>query len=427
MSTSTAPDTSGAQRWLIAAAGAVVMLAIGGVYGWSVFTGPLQEEFGWSSTQALLPYVVLHGVIFVGTFVGGRIQDRIGPRPVALVGIAVYSVGVALSALTSEPEHLWVMIVTYGVLGGLGLGLAYIVPPSVLSKWFPDKRGLANGIAVGGFGAGALITGPIGEPMIAAFGSVPPVLGVLGIGYLVVGVAASLLLRDPPSEEDDDEDADAAEEAGGDFSLGEALRTPQFYLLTGMFTLSVIIGNAFISQASPIAQEISGADAGAAALLVGVIGLFNAGGRPGWAAVSDKIGRMTTFRIMLPISAVAFVLMPNAGTVFAVLFVLACVAILNYGGAFGTMPSVSADFFGTTNGGAIYGIMLVAWSIGGVIGPLGVSMVYEATGSFDIALYGFGGLALVALALTMITRPPQQDDEQADDRTQASSSAGQRR
>lgn len=405
MSTSTEPDTSGAQRWLIAAAGAVVMLAIGGVYGWSVFTGPLQEEFGWSSTQALLPYVVLHGVIFVGTFVGGRIQDRIGPRPVALVGIVVYSVGVGLAALTSEPDQLWLMIATYGVLGGLGLGLAYIVPPSVLSKWFPDKRGLANGIAVGGFGAGALITGPIGEPMIAAFGSVPPVLGVLGVGYLVVGVAQ--------------------QEARGDFGLGEALRTPQFYLLTGMFTLSVVIGNAFISQASPIAQEISGADAGAAAILVGVIGLFNAGGRPGWAAVSDKIGRMTTFRIMLPISAVAFALMPNAGTVFAVLFVLACIAILNYGGAFGTMPSVSADFFGTTNGGAIYGIMLIAWSLGGVIGPLGISMVYEATGSFDVALYGFGGLALVAMALTMITRPPDKDD--TGDREQETSPAGRRR
>jgi MFS transporter, OFA family, oxalate/formate antiporter len=398
------PSTpSEARRWLIAAGGALVMLAIGGVYGWSVFTGPLQEEFDWSSTEALLPYVVLHAVLFVGTFVGGRIQDRVGPRPVALTGITVYSLGVGLSALTSEPGHLWLMIVTYGVLGGLGLGLAYIVPPAVLSKWFPDKRGLANGIAVGGFGAGALITGPVGEPMIEAFGSVPPVLGVLGVGYLVVGVAASLLLRDPP---EDDDDEDAQEENEDDFSLGAALRTPQFYLLTAMFTLSVIIGNAFISQASPIAQEVSGVGAGAAAVLVGVIGLFNAGGRPGWAAVSDKLGRLTTFRVMLPISAVAFALMPNAGTIFAVLFVLACVAILNYGGTFGTMPSVSADFYGTTNGGAIYGIMLIAWSLGGVIGPLGISFVHEVTGSFDAALYGFAGLALLGVALTFFTRPP---------------------
>jgi MFS transporter, OFA family, oxalate/formate antiporter len=391
-------------RWLVAAAGAVVMVAIGGVYGWSVFTGPLQEEFGWSGTQALLPYIVLHGVLFVGTFVGGRIQDRTGPRPVALVGVVVYSLGVSLSAFTREPEHLWLLVLSYGAMGGFGLGLAYIVPPAVLSKWFPDKRGLANGIAVGGFGAGALITGPIGEPMVSAFGSVPPVLGVLGVGYLVVGTAACLLLRDPPDEGTDDDGAD--EETGSDFSLGRALRTPQFYLVTGMFTLSVIIGNAFISQASPIAQEISGAGATAAAALVGVVGIFNAAGRPGWAALSDKLGRMRTFQVLLPLSAVVFALMPNAGTVFAVLFVLACIAVGNYGGTFGTMPSVAADFYGTDNGGAIYGIMLIAWSLGGVIGPLGMSAVHDATGRFDLALYGFAGLALVATVIPFVTRPP---------------------
>jgi MFS transporter, OFA family, oxalate/formate antiporter len=397
-------------RWLIAAAGAVVMMAIGGVYGWSVFTGPLQEEFGWSSTQALLPYVVLHAMIFIGTFGGGRVQDRIGPRPVALAGIVVYSVGVGLASFTREPDQLWLMIATYGVLGGLGLGLAYIVPPAVLSKWFPDKRGLANGIAVGGFGAGALITGPIGEPMIAAFGSVPPVLGVLGVGYLVIGVAASLLLRDPPEEDEAGDDA-AGDQA--EFSLSAALRTPQFYLLTGMFTLSVIIGNAFISQASPIAQDISEVDAGTAAVLVGVIGIFNAGGRPGWAALSDKLGRLTTFRVLLPISAVTFALMPNIGTVFAVLAVLACLAVLNYGGTFGIMPSVAADFYGTDNAGAIYGAMIVAWSLGGVIGPLGISAVREATGGFDLALYLFAGLAVVATAITFATRRP--DPEQAEE------------
>jgi MFS transporter, OFA family, oxalate/formate antiporter len=398
------------KRWLIAAAGAVVMLAIGGVYGWSVFTGPLEEEFGWSGTQALLPYIVLHAMIFIGTFGGGRVQDRVGPRPVALVGIVVYSVGVGLASFTSEPDQLWLMVLTYGVLGGVGLGMAYIVPPSVLSKWFPDRRGLANGIAVGGFGGGALITGPVGEPMIEAFGSVPPVLGVLGVGYLVVGVLASLVLRDPPAE---DEDGGASEGAGEEsFSLSGALRTPQFYLLTGMFTLSVIIGNAFISQASPIAQDVSGADAGAAAVLVGVIGIFNAAGRPGWAALSDKLGRMRTFQGLLPISAVVFALMPNIGTAFMVLSVLACVAVLNYGGAFGIMPSVAADFYGTDNAGAIYGAMIIAWSLGGVIGPLGISAVHDATGSFDLALYGFAGLAVVAAALTFVTRPPDQDEDE---------------
>jgi MFS transporter, OFA family, oxalate/formate antiporter len=403
--------TQGAGRWLVAIAGAVVMLAIGGVYGWSVFTGPLQEEFGWSSTQALLPYIVLHAMIFIGTFGGGRVQDRIGPRPVALVGIGVYSLGVMLASLTSESDQLWLLVATYGVLGGLGLGMAYIVPPALLSKWFPDKRGLANGIAVGGFGGGALITGPIGEPLIEVFGSVPPVLGVLGVGYLVVGVGASLFLREPG--QDDVEDADEQDSGGErgetDFSLGAALRTPQFYLLTAMFTLSVVIGNAFISQASPIAQEISEVGAGPAAVLVGVIGIFNAAGRPGWAALSDKLGRLRTFQVLLPVSAVTFVLIPTVGTVFALMLVLGCLVVLNYGGTFGIMPSLAADFYGTENGGAIYGAMIVAWSLGGVIGPLGISAIHEATGGFETALYVFAGLAVLAALIPFVTSKPSSD------------------
>lgn len=407
---------AGARRWIVAAAGALVMVAIGGVYGWSVFTGPLQDEFGWSSTQALLPYVVLHAVLFIGTFVGGRVQDRIGPRPVALAGIVLYSVGVTAASLTSESDQLWLLIVTYGVLGGLGLGLAYIVPPALLSKWFPDRRGLANGIAVGGFGAGALVTGPIGEPMIEAFGSVPPVLGVLGVSYLVVGVIAAWFLSEPPDDEGDDEDGgdDDASSDEAEFSLGAAVRTTPFYLMTLLFTLSVIVGNGLVSQASPIAQEIAEADAGTAAVIVGVLGIFNAVGRPAWATLSDRLGRLRTFQILLPISAACFALLPNLGTFLILFGVLACVAVLNYGGTFGIMPSVAADFWGTENGGAIYGAMIVAWSIGGVVGPLGMSLLEAATGSFVVPLYVAAGVAVAAAVIPFFTSPP--DPDEADDR-----------
>jgi MFS transporter, OFA family, oxalate/formate antiporter len=403
----------GGGRWLVAAAGAIVMVALGGVYGWSVFTGPLEEEFGWSSTEALMPYIVLHAVLFVGTFVGGRIQDRIGPRPVALAGIVLYSVGVTAAALVSDENQLWLLILTYGVLGGLGLGLAYIVPPALLSKWFPDKRGLANGIAVGGFGAGALVTGPIGEPLIGVFGSVPPVLGVLGASYLVVGGAASFFLREPPATDDEDEDGTDDADRDVEFSLKAALRTPQFHLLTLMFTLSVVVGNGLVSQASPIAQEIAEADAAAAAVLVGILGIFNAGGRPAWAALSDRLGRMRTFQVLLPLSAVCFVLMPNIGSVFVVFGVLACVAVLNYGGTFGIMPSVAADFYGTENGGAIYGAMIIAWSLGGVIGPLGIAALQEATGSFVTPLYVAAAVAAAGAVIPFLTGKP--DAERAEE------------
>jgi OFA family oxalate/formate antiporter-like MFS transporter len=399
--------TEGPARWFVAAAGAVVMLAIGGVYGWSVFTGPLQEEFDWTSTQALLPYVVLHALIFVGTSIGGKWQDRSGPRPVAVTGIVVYSVGVGLASFTSEPDQLWLLLVTYGVLGGFGLGLAYIVPPAVLSKWFPDKRGLANGIAVGGFGAGALITGPIGEPLIEVFGSVPPVLGVLGVAYLVVGTVAAFFLKEPPADDDGDEDDD--EEPEEQFELREALRTRQFHLMTLMFTLSVIIGNGFVSQASPIVQELSEVGAGTAAVLVGVIGLFNAGGRPAWAALSDRLGRLRTFQVLLPMSAVLFALLPTLGTFFVVLAILACLIVLNYGGTFGIMPSLSADFYGTEHGGAVYGAMIIAWSIGGVVGPLAMAAVESTFGSYVPALYGAAALAVAAAVIPFVTSEPSRD------------------
>lgn len=401
------PEPTG-NRVLIAAAGCLLMAAIGGVYAWSVFVEPLQQQFGWSRTQATLPYMVLHAFVFVGTFGGGRVQDRIGPRPVALAGITLYAVGVALPALASSPGDLWLVIGGYGVLGGIGLGTAYIVPPAMLSKWFPDRRGLATGVAVGGFGGGALVAAPVGEWLIGALGSVPPVFGILGAGYLVAGVGAALLLRDPPEGY-----VPAGQQAGGgesepqvQFSLGRAVRTPQFTLVTAMFALSVIIGNGLISQASSIAQDVSGVDAGVAAGLVGALGIFNAAGRPGWASLSDRLGRMTTFKVMLPLSAAVFLLMPVLGGAFPVLAVLASIAVLNYGGTFGTMPSVATDFFGTESGGAIYGLMVIAWSIGGVVGPLTMTLVHGLTGGFAPALYAFGVVALAALVVPFVTKKP---------------------
>lgn len=396
----------GLDRRIVALAGFLVMFALGAVYAWSVFVDPLQEEFGWTRWQATLPYMVLHAMIFIGTFTGGRLQDRIGPKTVGLIGVAVYGLGVAASGwLTSDPADLWILTALYGVVAGFGLGFAYIVPPSMLSKWFPDRRGLAQGIAVGGFGGGALVTAPVGEWLVGVLGAVPPTLMVLGVAYLVLGSLAALLFQNPPES--------AGAGGGGDqersFSLSGALRTPQWYLLTGMFTINVIIGNALISQASPIAQDITAVDAAAAAAMVGVLGIFNAGGRLGWATLSDRIGRMRVWQILLPVQALLFLAMPHT-EIFLLLAVMMGIVVAGYGGGFSVMPAVAADYYGTANAGAIYGAMVVAWSIGGVVGPLTISGIFTATQSFVPAFYLFAALAAVAVLIPLTTRKPRLEE-----------------
>ena len=148
-------------RWWIVVAAVLVQLALGAVYAWSVFNKPLQGQFGWSKSQVVIPFEVAIGTIFIGTFIGGRIQDRRGPRPVALAGVVLYSIGIMLASLTNTKDQLWLLVLTYGVLGGIGLGLAYITPIAMLAKWFPDKRGLMTGLAAVGFALGAVIGGPL--------------------------------------------------------------------------------------------------------------------------------------------------------------------------------------------------------------------------------------------------------------------------
>jgi len=401
------PATAG--RWGIVVAAVLVQLALGAVYAWSVFNKPMQQQFGWSKTEAVLPFEVAIGTIFIGSLVGGRIQDRRGPRPVALAGGILYSLGIMAASLVSDSDQLWLLVATYGVMGGIGLGAAYITPIAMLAKWFPDKRGLITGIAVGGFGFGAVLTAPVAKSLLAGTDDKTSVFLPLGIAYLVAVLLGASFFRNPPAGYQvpgwQPSATVAAQRSTHDYTLPEALRTPQWYLLTGILTLNTLAGIAFISQASDAAQDIAGVTAGVAATFVGIMGLFNGGGRIGWAALSDRIGRMPAFLGMLAIQAVCFLLMPHIG-VFGIFAVLAALIYLSYGGGFGTMPATAADFFGTPNAGAIYGAMIVAWSIGGVVGPLLAAALYESSGSYTLPFTVIGIIALVALVLPLITRPP---------------------
>jgi MFS transporter, OFA family, oxalate/formate antiporter len=399
-------------RWWIVVAAVLVQLSIGAVYAWSVFNKPLQAEFGWSKSEAVLPFEFAIGTIFIGSLIGGRIQDRRGPRTVALAGVVLYAVGTMLASLVSSGGELWLLVVTYGVLGGIGLGAAYITPIAMLSKWFPDRRGLITGIAVAGFGFGAVITAPVAKALLNHTDDKTSVFLPLGIAYLIAGVIGALFFRNPPEgyQVPGFVAASTGRAVAGTrvYTLPEALRTKQWYMLTAILTLNVTCGIGFISQASDAAQSVAGVSAGTAATMVGVLGLFNGGGRIFWAWLSDRTGRMIAFLGMLALQLVCFSILPWASA-FALFAVLAALIYLAYGGGFGTMPATAADYFGTPNAGAIYGAMIVAWSIGGVVGPLLTAALYDADNqSYTLPFLVLAAIALVSLVLPRITRMPSE-------------------
>lgn len=416
-------DTSRtSNRWVILVAAILVQLSIGSVYAWSVFGKALQSEeaFGWSKGKAAVPFSVVIGMIFIGSYVGGRIQDARGPRVVALTGGVIYSIGVIMASFASNPDLFWVLVLGYGVIGGFGLGMVYIVPIAMLQKWFPDKPGLITGLAVAGFGFGAVITAPVGQALIDNTPSVPTKAFLwLGIGYLIALLIGAAFFANPPkgagAEQGGAPAADAAaardeeaESAVADFTPPEALGTVQWYLLTLILTMSVTAGISLISVAAGSATDIADYSKTAAASLVGILAIFNGGGRILWGWLSDMIGKMPAFMGILGLQAVCLLLIPHVSNK-ALFAVLAALVYTCYGGAFGTMPSTAGRFFGVRNVGAIYGLMLVGWSIGGIVGPLLVANLIGNDKNYTLGFTVIGIITAASLVIPLVTKKPSRD------------------
>jgi OFA family oxalate/formate antiporter-like MFS transporter len=400
-------------RWGLVAAALLLQFSIGAVYAWSVFATALQKSpvFHLTKVEAALPFEVTIGMIFIGTFIGGRIQDKRGPRTVALTGGVIYGIGVILASFAQSHDQLPLLVATYGVISGFGLGLAYIVPIAMLQKWFPDRRGLITGLAVGGFGFGAVLTSPIAQAFINSNKDVPTKAFLpLGVGYLVLSLIGASFFRNPPQGYRvpgyTPAMAGRVVDSGKDYTQTESLRTPQWYLLTAILTLNVTAGISLISQAAGSATDIAGYSTTAAASVVGVWALFNGGGRIIWAAFSDVTGRMPAFLAMLGLQGVCFLLLPFAHNPVA-FFILGAVIYLCYGGGFGTMPATAGDFFGVRNAGAIYGLMIVGWSLGGIIGPQIVATLIGTHKSYGTAYTTIAIIALVSMILPLITKIPR--------------------
>jgi OFA family oxalate/formate antiporter-like MFS transporter len=303
---------------------------------------------------------------------------------------------------------LWWLYLTYGLIGGIGLGFAYIVPISVLVKWFPDKRGLMTGIAVGGFGAGALVTAPVATRLIQSVG-VLQTFAYLGVAFLVISVAGGYFMQNPPVGWQPagwtPKEKTLAEKSAKDFTLGGALKTWQWWALWLLLFLNTSAGISIISQEAPMFQELAKITAIVAAGMVGIVSIGNAAGRVFWAWVSDTLGRRMTFAVMFILQIALFWFLPSLHSVGAVTTV-AFIILMCYGGGFGTMPAFAADYFGPTNVGSIYGLMLTAWGFASAFGPLLIAHMRQSSGTFSGGLHVIALVMLLSVVLPILVKPP---------------------
>jgi OFA family oxalate/formate antiporter-like MFS transporter len=392
-------------RWIIAAAGVLMQVALGAVYAWSVFRIPLTRTYGWTISEVTFAFELAILVLGFASFAGGLWMRNTGPRRIAVLAAILYGGGTVLAGLS---HNLLILYLAYGVIAGAGLGLGYIVPVATLIRWFPDKRGMITGLAVAGFGAGALVTAPIAESLISSVG-VAMTFEILGGIYLAIVLAAGSLMRNPPDGYTPTGDKSVAvnkpTSAPQNFTLRQALGSWQWYALWLTLFLNTMAGIAIISQASPMAQEISKVTASTAAGLVGLISIANGSGRLLWAWFSDAAGRRTVFLLMFLLQSAAFLLLGRVH-LFSQLSVLAFLVLLCYGGGFGTMPAFAADYFGTKEIGSIYGIMLTAWGAAALFGPTLIARVRELTGHYQGAMQIMSVAMLFSAVVPLFLRPP---------------------
>jgi OFA family oxalate/formate antiporter-like MFS transporter len=396
-------------RWVIAIAGVFLQIALGAVYAWSVFRIPLSKQFGWSISQVTFTFTISIFVLGFAAFFGGLWMNRVGPRVVALTGATLYGLGVFLASFSAN--KLWWLYLSYGFIGGLGLGLGYIVPVATLVKWFPDRRGLITGIAVGGFGAGALITAPVASRLIQTVG-VLPTFAYLGVAYFIIGIIASLFMQNPPEGWQPagwiPSAKQTAQRATHDYVLSEALKTWQWWTLWLILLLNTSAGIAVISQEGPVFQELTKVSAVVAGGMVGIASLGNGVGRVFWAWLSDLITRRATFAVMFILQVFLFWFLPSIAMP-TLMTTVTFIILMCYGGGFGTMPAFTADYFGPKNVGPIYGLMLTAWSFASVFGPLYIARMRETAGNYAGALHVIAGVMLVSILLPIIVRPPRRE------------------
>jgi len=392
-------------RWLPVVGGVMMNMALGMFYGMSVFMLPLEREFGWTRAQTSWVTTIGLALIAVWYVIAGFIQDRRGPRPVAVIGGLLFSLGFFLASFT---ESLTTFYLTAGVIAGTGSGFGYVVPTSVGSKWFPDKRGLVIGLMVGGYGAGSGVFGPIALSLIER-GGWRSTFQILSVVFLAMTMIGAFLLRNPPPGYVppgwDPSKSRAAARGGADVHASEMVRTQTFWTLWAAYCLGTTAGTMVISQLVPFARYAGHSAAVAAfALTVGAIGSASGRVLSGW--LSDYVGRLNTLRVMLLVSATAMPLLFLFRGNIVLFYLLLGVVYYCYGTQLSVYASTSADFYGTKYVGFNYGLLLLAWGVAAILGPLLGGRVYVATGEYRVAFFVAAGMSIAALATLFLAKNP---------------------
>ncbi|MGW2335045.1 OFA family MFS transporter [Streptomyces sp. NPDC001685] len=412
---------AGWSRWLVPPAALSVHLSIGQAYAWSVFKPPLESALGLSGTQSALPFQL--GIVMLGLSAafGGTLVERNGPRWAMTVALVCFSSGFLLAALGAAVEQYWLIVLGYGFVGGIGLGIGYISPVSTLIKWFPDRPGMATGIAIMGFGGGALIASPWSAQMLESFGTdssgIAMAFLVHGLTYAVFMLLGVLLVRVPRPVKAAGDGPAALD--GPQVSARSAVRTPQFWCLWIVLCMNVTAGIGILEKAAPMitdffADTSTPVSVSAAAGFVALLSAANMAGRIGWSSTSDLIGRKNVYRVYLGVGALMYALIALAGDSSKPLFVLCALVILSfYGGGFATVPAYLKDLFGTYQVGAIHGRLLTAWSTAGVLGPLIVNWIADrqeeagkdGSSLYTLSLFIMIGLLAVGFVANELVRP----------------------
>jgi OFA family oxalate/formate antiporter-like MFS transporter len=401
----------GLNRWWRVVGGLLMNLALGTLYAWSVFVAPLEKEFGWkrADTSSVFGWAV---IVFALSFIlAGRLQDKLGPFKVSITGCILLTAGFLLSARTDSLTYL---IVCFGIIVGIGNGFGYATPIPVMAKWFPDKRGLAVGLAVAGYGGGSAIFGPLaGFWLIPTYGW-RATFTILGVIFFVMTLAGSFLLKNPPAGYQVPGWVPASKPkvvaTTYEFGPGETLRTPTFYFMWVAYALGTFGGFMVISQLVPFAKSVGVTGVALTIVIPLVIGAVgNASGRilSGW--MSDGLGRLNVLRLMIGISAVSMFILPHTGKVFEVPIILFALVFIVYW-CYGTQLSVNAattsDFWGTKNAGINYGLLFTAWGITGYSASRAAGALFDKYKDYKVAFYTAGVLAIVALLFELMAKKP---------------------